>query len=113
MRFGRPHQQAYDIQQKLINHMDSISCKAGEAAQLARAWVELEWFKRELRGLPRLKASDLITGMKRLPIKSHAQPEPTPTEIIASVEPSKESLKNSFSETVTAPPTPDAPLDGE
>lgn len=90
--------------------MNAVTCRAGEAAQLARAWVELEWFKRELRGLPRLKSADLIANMRKVQPAALASAS-MPIEMAPEPQPSKESLKHALEPTVTAPPTPDAQVD--
>jgi hypothetical protein len=100
--------------QKILNQ-DVLNplVMARDKAQIVRAWLELEWFKREVRGLPRLRAADLIANMKRLP-RAAAAADAAPTEIMATIEPtSKESLKHASADPVTTPPLGDALVSGE
>jgi hypothetical protein len=82
--------------------------KVDAIPDLARAWLELEWFKREVRGKPRLKNVDPVE-MLRISAASRAARATllSPTEIdvqsVAEHQSDKESLTKP---TVTAPPTP-------
>lgn len=75
-------------------------------AQLARAWIEAEHLKREMRGLPRLSTHSLreLTEAKRAAMKSITTNATAYEEIHD--EPTKESINP---KTVTTPPAPDCP----
>lgn len=75
----------------------------------AREWRELEYYKREVRGIPRLlgttlKEIDAIQRARRAPKEVNA---PSFTEVES--ETTKESI---LPQTVPTPPTPEPPLDG-
>ena len=110
MRFGADYDLMLKAQRTIENQLNG-ELDATSTSKLTQALVMVVAYKRELRGLPRLKAADLIANMKRLP-RASAPAEAAPVEISATIEPDKESLKNSFSQTVTAPPTGDAPISG-
>lgn len=101
---GSQHQTANDIQKLLIASIKDAATDGKDKAQLARAWEALERLKREMRGIPPLKASDLIGTLKRLPNAQRAA-SASPLEITAEPIPMSETPKNAFSETVTAPPS--------
>ena len=76
------------------------NAKDADAAKLISAWEKLERLKREMRGIPPLKAIDSPKWPKRARAKL-VDAGDAAIEIEA-----KESL---LTPTVTAPPTPDAP----
>ena len=81
MRFGPAYYEAKQMQTVLF----AIACKektpAREAVQCTRAWVELERFKREMRGIPPLAPHSLNEmPMKRLRGRVTALAEPEPIE---------------------------------
>lgn len=105
MKYPESYRNAHKLQQLAYAEAFKPETESKVIGSLIRAWLDLEWFKREARGLPRLKAADLLAGMKRL---NRPQPASSPIELTTEPEPTKESLKNAFEPTVTAPPTPDA-----
>lgn len=72
-----PHANAIALQQSIL--MDILGRKSAredkpskvphmsgkDKAALIRVWVELEYMKRELRGVPRLKPADIQATLKR------------------------------------------------
>ena len=94
----------------LVFHIINTATDGRSRAGLVQAWVELEAFKREMRGIPRLAVHRLkeindarLANAKRLTL----DPTSTFTELDHTDEPSKESL--SPAQTVTAPPAPKTP----
>ena len=110
MRYGKDYYQACSIQEMLQTTIEQ-GVEAKSLGQIVRAWIELVAFKRELRGLPRLKASDLLALMPKA-TRAAAGAIDLPTEVSEPL-PDKESLKHAFSETVTTPPTGTPPSAGE
>ena len=106
MRYGKSYQTLCELQQTLVEHTTAATCRAGEAAQCARAWIEAEAYKRELRGLPRLKPAERADLMKRANARTARPALNEPVEVEA--EPVE--VRDSFrSPPVTAPPTPEPP----
>ena len=70
---------------------------------LARAWIDFEVLKRELRGIPRL--STITLAELRREARDRAK-EITNVASFTELDETKESIHEP---TVTAPPTPDAP----
>lgn len=103
-RHGAAYQEACNFQKDLIKRRETVADKF--AGTIARSWLDLEYFKREVRGLPRLKPAEAIAMMKRLRPAPAARNEPL--EITATVQPAPEQ-GISFSEPVPTPPTPLAP----
>jgi hypothetical protein len=60
--YGVKHQEACSIQKLLIAKMNEADGK--QAAAMALAWEKLERLKREIRGIPPLKACDPIAGLR-------------------------------------------------
>lgn len=111
MRYGKDYYQACALQQMLQTTIEQ-GVEQKSLGQIIRAWIELVAFKRELRGIPRLKASELLALMPKA-TRAAAGIADVPMEIITEPTSDKESLKHSFSETVTAPPTGTPPSAGE
>jgi hypothetical protein len=104
MRFGADYDKALQGQ-RTVEATLLTPCKPIEVAQLIRAWIEIVAYKRELRGVPRLKASD---GMSQLKSAATALPRHAPLELDATE--AKVETKESLSPNpVTAPPTPKPP----
>jgi hypothetical protein len=83
------------MQKALILEVTDKSVAAKEKALCARAWIDLERMKREIRGVPPLaphKAHELMRRQKRIPSQT------------IDIEPSEDSPKP---EPVPAPPTPE------
>lgn len=101
--YGEAYQNLCNVQKALIALVLKETEDLKGAASCAREVVAIESYKRELRGQARLKPVDAIRNLR----PAHATLE-SPLELTTEPEPSKESLKNAFEPTVTAPPTPDA-----
>lgn len=102
---GEAYQNLCNVQKALVKLIESATNEdCAGAAHCAREVRELEAYKRELRGKPRLKAIDPALALRnaRAP-----QPRHTPLELEADVIESKESLNP---QTVNAPPDPEAPM---
>lgn len=101
-KHGLQHQNACNIQKRVYNQALKKGTDASLLARLCHAWIELEFFKREVRGIPRLSAMSwkeldkLMAGRGRSRSKLQVIPEH-----FLEAEP-KESL---LSTTVPAPPT--------
>jgi hypothetical protein len=87
MRYGPKYSQAGQIQDALYKAACDESNPARDRAQCAKEWRELEFAKREWRGLPRLTAhslKDLMDAkqraMRQLPSSSNYQPYTELTE---------------------------------
>lgn len=104
MRFGADYDLLLKAQKRLCEQLDR-PMKPVEYAKLSQALVMVVSYKRELRGLPRLRSCDMIAGLKRLPANAQRTTDAAPIELAPEPLPSKESLKHSPNETVTAPPT--------
>jgi hypothetical protein len=108
MRFGADYDLMLKVQRRLEEQLVR-PMKPAEAAKLSQSIILVVAYKRELRGVPRLKATDIIATLKR-PRAGNARAIAQPVEIDAELVANKESLN---SQTVTAPPPPDAPLLGK
>ena len=102
---------ALKLQRRLIDFVNGTEATANEASSCSDAWLRLEWFKREIRGKPRLKALDASQMLRDAAAKRAARATlATPIEIDATTEVAPDIDKESLSEpTVTAPPTPEPP----
>src|SRR5512137_721014 len=70
-RFGPSYVAASRLQRVVLSRVMSEDCAAEIVPRLAEAWRELEVFKREIRGIPRLKAASV--GELALPWKRARQ----------------------------------------
>ena len=99
------------IQKALMDSIESPETEGKDRAVQAREWRELEYAKREWRGVPRMLAMsvkevmDAIKGRSSKPTELNA---PTFVEV-ETIPQTKESLN---SQTVPTPPTPDALMGG-
>jgi len=58
-RYGTPYRECIELQKALkINALDEKT-EARDRVSCVKAWAELEYLKRELRGIPRLASSSL------------------------------------------------------
>jgi hypothetical protein len=94
--------------------LDEVT-KAGEVASCAKAWLDLEWYKREVRGRPRLKAVDAVTMLRdaaaRRALSSAASRVPTEIDVETAPETAPTTPKESTNgQTVTAPPPAEPPI---
>lgn len=118
MRYGKTYSELCDIQRTVKSTLESITCKGGEVAQLARAWIECEAFKREMRGVPRLRSCDMQSLLRDArakpatldaPLEAEAQ---ILTEQPANPSPARENVTTdppNPTTTVTAMPPPTPP----
>jgi len=91
------------IAKELIKRIKSDETEAKDVALCARVWIEIEAFKREMRGLPRL----LGASMKELHDALSALRAPRQVhDAFVEIPETKESI---IPQTVTTPPPPDAP----
>lgn len=104
MKYPESYRNAHKLQQLAYSTAFNEKTEPCELSKLIKAWLDLEWFKREARGLPRLKAADLLANMKRLPSAQRSAAS-SPIEITSEPQVDKESLKNASEPTVTAPPS--------
>ena len=102
MRFGADYDKALFCQRKLEQTLET-QCKAADVARLVLAWQVIVAYKRELRGLPRMKAVDATAMLRNA--RTTRQPRATPLELetAPAIDEAKESLNG---QTVTTPPTP-------
>jgi hypothetical protein len=99
-----------DVQKNLVTLIKSANKESlVGAAYCAREIKEIEIYKRELRGKPRLKAIDAALMLRNAAARVR-RPAPMELEVMATTsgEP-----KHSFETTVTAPPTPTPPSANE
>lgn len=100
------YRDACKLGQILVRAIERADITLVSIDKLVCAWVELEAFKREMRGIPRLK----VQGIKELNearLASLKQLTTQPAAIFTEIEPSKESLSQPAP--VTAPPAPKTP----
>ena len=83
--YSSPYRDANIIQKSLFSRIVSTSIKDKDKGLLARVWLEVEVFKREMRGIPRLSThsvEDLAKARSSLAKRlSHATPTSPYTEI--------------------------------
>lgn len=84
-RFGDAYQDLCDVQKKLKSLViQSTTESTVGAASCAKQILEIEMFKREMRGIARLRPVERMANLKRLaspsssPVEIHATAEPTP-----------------------------------
>ena len=68
MRYGPTYYDAKALQTQILQAVRDEKPSARELAQLVRSWIDLERFKREMRGIPPLaaaKVGELLANMKR------------------------------------------------
>jgi hypothetical protein len=69
MRFGPDYYNARQMQAVLVKTISDDKTPARDVAQCARAWIDLERLKREMRGIPPLapaKLQEIAANMKRV-----------------------------------------------
>jgi hypothetical protein len=111
MAFQSPAAKASTKMQKaLLDRVLNPETEDKSLMGIVNSWLELERFKRELRGIPRLLGSSVseLNAALRARRKPAEVSAPTYTEVEA-VPQTKESLNP---QTVPTPPTPDAPMAG-
>jgi hypothetical protein len=68
-RYGTPYQTCTKLQKSLESNIMAGKNKPRDVICCVKSWLELEYFKREIRGIPRLKPAELRdvldTHMKR------------------------------------------------
>jgi hypothetical protein len=103
-RFGESYQMLCDVQQTLVSLLQSADNESlAGAAHCAREVREIEIYKRELRGKPRLKAIDALAALRDARAPRHAA-------LAVDAVPAKDEGKESLNcQTVTAPPAPETP----
>jgi hypothetical protein len=107
-----PLQITVAIQRTLVKRINDKATEARDVALCAREWAELEFAKREWRGIPRLRAVEAERRLRRVighivaPLELDDAPKPT-DESTHSEEDlmKKESLDQPTP--VTTPPTPE------
>lgn len=111
MKYTASYHNAHQIQKAVHLRLLDQNTDSQNIGSLTRAWLDLEWFKRELRGLPRLRASELLK-----PLRSAERPRLTDAVVIAEVtEPSPTPVEHdapkesTFADPVPTPPTPEPP----
>jgi hypothetical protein len=94
--YSAPYRDLNIIQKSLFQRIMSKDIEDKDAALLSRVWVEVEAFKREMRGIPRLLGhkldelanARLATARRLSPSNPHTEPytELTPEERAASTQ---------------------------
>ena len=68
MRYGPTYYDAKALQTSILQAIHDEKTSARDLAQCAKAWIDLERLKREMRGIPPLaaaKVGELLAKMKR------------------------------------------------
>jgi hypothetical protein len=115
------HWTANRLQERLVKIARDVETEARDAALCSRVWCELEFAKREWRGMPRLKPIEFERRMKRAGVRLDAPLELPATSTPSDAKdaaPMKRIVKNSpqgniqrnllKAKTVPTPPDPTA-----
>lgn len=104
MAFYAPanYRSATKVQNLLIDKMQDSEESGIALAQLARAWIEAEHLKREMRGLPRLAPASVKELLESRKTKQLASSNVTITEL--------DEPTTNHPQTVPAPPEGEAPI---
>jgi len=78
---GVQHQAACDLQKLLIHKASQPETTAQEAAVAIREWQSLERLKREMRGIPPLKAASVTETLSLRKAKQFAIASHEPVEV--------------------------------
>ena len=105
-QFGQAYQNLCDVQNALIARVLKDETESRDAALCAREIREIESYKRELRGKPRLKAVDATLLLRNARAPRDTLAAPVEVDAAPAIDEAKESLN---CQTVTAPPTPEPP----
>ena len=104
---SQPYRNACSIANSLLLRIVNPDTSDKDASLLARVWVEVEGFKRQMRGIPMLAAHSL-KELAAARSDMARQINHTPLELFTEIEPSKESISQPAP--VTAPPAPQDPM---
>jgi hypothetical protein len=86
-RYGTPYRDCIKLQKALAIKALDATTEARDANSSVKAWIELEYLKREIKGIPRLAPHSLKElmdtkqrAMRQLPSSSNYQPYTELTE---------------------------------
>lgn len=107
MQYCPTYYDAIAMQKRLMG-LTLEGAEPKDAAACARAWLELEWFKREARGKPRLKPIDATALLRDA--RAKLAPRATPLELESElvIDEGKESLNSSEGQGTATPDAPNA-----
>lgn len=100
MKYTASYHNAHQIQKAVHLRLLDQATDSQNIGSLTRAWLDLEWFKRELRGLPRLRASELLKPLREARRAPLAIAEPLDIT---------EAKESTSADPVPTPPTPEPP----
>ena len=98
-----PYRNATAIGNKLLQLIVKCVEPSKEAALLTRAWIDIEAFKREMRGVPRLLGASTA---ELLAYRREAMKRANDANAPAYIDEEPDPLPPTAPPTVTAPPTP-------